>query len=114
LDQLYEDLEIETIRTYALSNDTNLFALGQVRLFEHNRGHLSRIIVNPSSRGKGIGQAFVQKLVNEARLLDCQTITLHVVKENAIAIDLYKKLGFIIPARQPGNLRDGIFYMELG
>jgi ribosomal-protein-alanine N-acetyltransferase len=113
-DQAYADLELDSIRTYAFCDETDLFALGQVRLFDNDRGHLSRIIVNPLHRTKGIGRSFVQHLIEEARALGCHTITLHVVKENSTAIGLYRKLGFYIPTKQPHGLRDGIYYMEIG
>jgi ribosomal protein S18 acetylase RimI-like enzyme len=113
LEQLYQAIEFEKIRTYSLDDEKELLALGQIRIFENNRGHLARIVVNPSSRGKGIGQFFVKELISTARKLNCQTISLHVIKDNSIAIRLYKNLGFITPSRQPDNLRENIIYMEL-
>jgi len=113
LDQLSQALEFEQTRNYSLDDETELLAFGQIRMFKNQRGHLSRIVVNPASRGKGIGRIFVQELINEARKLNCQTISLHVAKDNAVAIHLYEQLGFVIPAHQPDNLREGIFYMQL-
>jgi ribosomal protein S18 acetylase RimI-like enzyme len=114
LEQLYQDIEFEKILTYSLYDEKELLALGQIRMFENNRGHLSRIVVNPSSRGKGIGRIFGGELINEAKKLNCRTISLNVVKDNLIAISLYKKLGFMIPSKQPDNVRENIVYMELG
>jgi ribosomal protein S18 acetylase RimI-like enzyme len=114
LEQLYQDIEFEKTLTYSLYDERELLALGQIRMFENLRGHLSRIVVNPSSRGKGFGRIFGQELINEAKKLNCQTISLHVIKDNSIAISLYKKLGFITPSKQPDNLRENIVYMELG
>ncbi len=113
LEQLYQNIEFEKTLTYSLYDDEKLLALGQIRMFENNRGHLSRIVVNPSSRGQGIGRIFGEELINEAKKLNCQTISLHVVKDNLTAISLYKKLGFIIPSKQPDNIREDIYYMEL-
>ena len=90
-----------------------LLALGQIRMFEGNRGHLARIVVNPTARGKGFGRIFCEKLISEAKKLNCRTISLRVVKDNSVAINLYKKLGFIIPAEQPDNTGENIYYMEL-
>ena len=113
-EQLLQDLEFDRTRCYVLTGDDRVLAFGQVRMFdEGNRGHLSRIVVNPRSRGKGVGRSFVMELIKEAYRLHCRTISLHVVKENAIAIGLYHKLGFIIPDKQPDNLRAGIYYMRL-
>lgn len=113
LEQLYKDIEFEKFLTYSFYNENELLALGQIRLFENNRGHLSRIVVSPSLRGKGIGKIFCENLIKEAKKLNCKTISLHVIKDNLVAISLYKKLGFIIPTIQPENIRDNIFYMEL-
>lgn len=117
LAQLCEAIEFDQTRTYALSDENCLLALGQIRLFDkitgRSRGHLSRIIVNPSHRRQGIGQTFVERLITEARRLHCQPITLHVVVDNSEAIRLYERVGFVTPAIQPIDLRPGIAYMEL-
>ena len=114
IEQLLRDLEFDRTRCYVLTDNDHLLAFGQIRMFDDgNRGHLSRIVVSPLLRGKGVGQLFVNELIKEARRLHCRTISLHVVKENAIAIGLYHKLGFIIPDKQPDNLRAGIYYMQL-
>jgi ribosomal protein S18 acetylase RimI-like enzyme len=113
LEQLCDALEIDKNHTYSLSDETILLALGQIRMFENKRGHLSRIIVNPESRGKGIGRIFCLELINKARKLNCKTISLNVDKDNEVARSLYKKLGFILPSIQPDDIREGIIYMEL-
>lgn len=114
LEQLYQAIEFEKVLTYSLDGEKELLALGQVRMFENKRGHLSRIIVNPSSRGIGVGRIFCKELINEAKKLNCQTISLNVIKDNLIAICLYKKLGFTIPSKHPDDTRENIVYMELG
>jgi ribosomal protein S18 acetylase RimI-like enzyme len=113
LRQLYEDIGFENTLTYSLCENQELLALGQIRMFKNNRGHLARIVVNPAVRGKGIGRIFVEKLISEAKRLNCQTISLRVTKGNSGAISLYQKLGFIIPSEQPDNIRKDIYYMEL-
>jgi len=111
-EQLCDALEFDRNHTYSISDETVLLALGQIRMFENKRGHLSRIIVNPESRGKGIGRSFGLELINKARKLKCKTISLNVDKDNEVAKSLYKKLGFIVPYIQPDDIRDEIIYME--
>jgi ribosomal protein S18 acetylase RimI-like enzyme len=82
-------------------------------MFENKRGHLSRIVVNPEFRGKGIGRIFCLELINKASELKCNTISLNVDEANKVARSLYKKLGFIVPSIQPEGLREDIIYMEL-
>jgi len=113
LEQLCDALEFNRNHTYSLSDEKNLLGLGQIRMFENKRGHLSRIIVNPESRGKGIGRIFCSELINKAEQLACKTISLNINKDNAIAQRLYKKLGFIVRAEKPEHLREDVIYMEL-
>jgi ribosomal protein S18 acetylase RimI-like enzyme len=113
LEQLCDALEFDRNHTYTLSDATNLLALGQIRMFENKRGHLSRIVVNPEFRGKGIGRIFCLELINKASELKCKTISLNVDEANKVARSLYKKLGFIVPSIQPEGLREDIIYMEL-
>lgn len=114
VEHLLQDLEFESTRCYAFNDGDQLLAFGQVRVLdEGTRGHLARIVVDPRVRGKGIGRSFVIKLIEEARRLNCRTVTLRVVKDNAIAISLYRKLGFIFPEKQPDILRDDVYYMQL-
>jgi ribosomal protein S18 acetylase RimI-like enzyme len=113
MEQLCDVIEIDKNHTYSLSDDTNLLALGQIRMFENKRGHLSRIIVKPESRSKGIGRIFCLELINKARKLNCKTISLNVNKDNQVARSLYKMLGFILPSIQPDDIREDIIYMEM-
>ena len=113
LGQLYDALEFNRNHTYSLSDEKYLLGLGQVRMFENKRGHLSRIIVNPESRGKGIGRIFCAELINKAKQLECKTISLNVNKDNKIAQRLYKKLGFIVPTKKSEDLREDVIYLEL-
>ena len=113
LEQLCDALEFDRMHTYSLSDEKNLLALGQIRLFEKIRGHLSRIIVNPEFRSIGIGRIFCAELINKAMKLECTTISLNVNKDNEIAQRLYKKLGFILPTKKLEDLREDVIYMEL-
>lgn len=113
LEQLIEAIEFDKNHTYSLKDEKNLLALGQIRMFENKRGHLSRIIVNPEYRSKGIGKIFCSKLIYTAKQLECKTISLKVNNDNEVALGLYKGLGFIIPSNKPNGLREDVIYMEL-
>ncbi len=52
------------------------------------------IAVVPEHRGKGIGQALLAAVEDEARRLGCAKITLEVRSDNALARDLYRRWGF--------------------
>ena len=113
IEQLYQALEFDKHHTYSLYDDKDLLALGQIRLSENNRRHLSRVIVNPLLRGKGIGRVFCKELIQEAKKFDCQSISLNVIKDNHIAIALYEKLGFITCSKRINDNRENVVYMEL-
>jgi ribosomal protein S18 acetylase RimI-like enzyme len=113
LEQLYDAIEFDKIHTYSLTAEKNLLALGQLKMFENKRGHLSRIIVKPEYRGKGIGETLCSELIDKAKYLKCKTISLNVNNDNKVAIRLYKKLGFIVPTKKPDGLRRDVIYMEL-
>jgi ribosomal protein S18 acetylase RimI-like enzyme len=64
---------------------------------------LEDLIVNPSSRGRGIGSKLLESGINLARQLDCLRITLLTDHDNEQALQLYEKAGFkrsqMIPMR---------------
>jgi ribosomal protein S18 acetylase RimI-like enzyme len=58
--------------------------------------YISNLCVNKNNRRRGIGFFLLKNIVNQAQLKNCDTIVLDVSKENTIAVELYKKFGFII------------------
>ncbi len=76
------------------------------------RKHLARIIVDPETRGRGLGRRLVQGLMHEARRCGARCMSLNVHPGNETAIRLYASLGFV-PAENPEPGRTGRFlYME--
>ena len=55
---------------------------------------LSKIYVEKSFRGKGIGKVTVQHIVDQAKTLGCNKIELTVNKNNTNSIAVYLKMGF--------------------
>ncbi len=58
-------------------------------------GELLRIGVRPEYRRKGIGGALMENFLKEAEALFCQTLFLEVRADNAPAIALYRRHGFL-------------------
>lgn len=56
---------------------------------------LARIGVDPEFRKKGLGFEMMQNLVQRAKEVACEFMTLEVRKSNIAALNLYKKMGFI-------------------
>lgn len=59
-----------------------------------NTLRIEAIAVSEAARGKGIGTLLMENILNRARALGYQTVTLEVVNTNADAQKLYERLGF--------------------
>jgi ribosomal-protein-alanine N-acetyltransferase len=68
--------------------------------------HISTLAVHPSSRGLGIGRMLLEATLDQSARGGAELATLEVRVSNAIAINLYRKLGFEVVGRRPGYYRD--------
>lgn len=71
--------------------------------FRHNKQRLyliANVAVHPDHRRKGIARALTERAMHHAREKKVDTLWLHVRDDNAGAIDLYTKLGFIERAQR--------------
>jgi len=72
---------------------------------------MKRLFVQPASRGKGIGKALAQAIIEEARRIGYKRMRLDTAFEPALS--LYKSLGFRqIPPYQYVPI-EGVIFMEL-
>lgn len=62
---------------------------------------MMNLAVAPDYRRKGIGQALVEKLVDDLMRKDTYCLTLEVRVSNASAIALYDKMGFVVVGKRP-------------
>lgn len=60
-----------------------------------DEGHITNIAVDPAFRNQGAGKAILTALLDEAERRKLAAVTLEVRKSNHIALNLYKKFGFI-------------------
>jgi ribosomal protein S18 acetylase RimI-like enzyme len=67
-------------------------AIGTLRPGEY---YVSNVAVSAETRGKGIGTKLLAKAEEEAREKGCSVIVLDVETENAAAVRLYERLGFL-------------------
>lgn len=65
------------------------------------------LAVLESERGHGIGRRLMDRAEQEARRRKCVRMRLEVRMENVLAIELYKRLGFVDTAVMPGYYEDG-------
>lgn len=101
--------EGKTVQLLAISNK-QLVGLSGIYVSDKAEKHIGGfgISLTKEFRGKGIGTILMKKVLEEAKqhLKDLKIITLSVFGNNAIAKNLYKKMGFV----EYGNLPKGILY----
>lgn len=67
-----------------------------MRRREEDRIHFGLIIVDPASRGKGLGSAMLNLALEYAfHIKGAKRVTLNVFADNAAAIRCYERLGFV-------------------
>lgn len=71
-----------------------------------DEAHVTNIAVQPEYRGKKIGKELVSFMIQEARGLGINKMTLEVRRSNTVAQNLYKALGFIPCGVRPGYYHD--------
>ncbi|MCP1122055.1 ribosomal-protein-alanine N-acetyltransferase [Bacillus sp. AFS018417] len=65
-----------------------------------DESHITNIAVLPQYRGQRLGEVLLQEVMNKARALGANTMTLEVRVSNEVAKKLYRKFGF-----QNGGIR---------
>jgi [ribosomal protein S18]-alanine N-acetyltransferase len=94
--QLPHLLSVDGCASYCWS-DGGSAACGFGQHWPHESGavHLGRIIVSPALRGRGLGRELCRQLCARAiESAGASTVTLNVYRDNAVAVALYRSLGF--------------------
>ncbi|MDH3621475.1 MAG: GNAT family N-acetyltransferase [Gammaproteobacteria bacterium] len=94
-----EDCRIDLMSSFALrSNDGRLAAFGQS--YERDgRGHLARLVSNPSSRGQGAGKQLIRMTIAALENIHgYDEYSLFVYRHNVPAYRCYLSLGFRVVA----------------
>ncbi len=90
-----EDIHWGRMASFSLRSPVGEFAaFGQ--LYERlNRINLARLAVSPALRGRGIGKRLVEMLMTlGAQMFTCTEFSLFVYRDNVVAANCYKSLGF--------------------
>jgi len=74
---------------------------------------MKRLYVRPASRGKGIGKALAERIVEEADKIGYARMRLDTVPSMKEAIALYRSMGFRTIKPYRPNPIEGTMYMEL-
>jgi len=72
-----------------------------------------RLYVRPQYRGKGIGRALIERLINEARLAGYEEMFGDTLKSMESALQMYKRLGFCNVGPYSLNPTPGAVFLKL-
>jgi len=98
----------------ALLNNITPFAFGEIIPQDDHSARLARLLIgNQALRGQGLGTAFVNALVSEAKQkIGVSVVELFVFGSNEQAIHCYRKAGFsFIPGEDKPLMVDGVTYI---
>jgi ribosomal protein S18 acetylase RimI-like enzyme len=76
--------------------------------------HVQGVWVAPSHRKRGVLQSLIETLADEAREMGLSALLLWVLKDNTVALDAYRKLGFIDTGEEQVIRRRGRGQAEAG
>ncbi|WP_312453571.1 GNAT family N-acetyltransferase [Pseudescherichia sp.] len=81
---------------------TGYAAFGDWRAFDGFRHTVEHsVYVHPDHQGKGLGQALMVRLIEEAKRIGKHVMVAGIESQNAASIHLHEKLGFVTTAQMP-------------
>ena len=93
-------------------NGTPVGCIALQPLQEVQTCEMKRLYVNPEYRKLGIGDALVNALLQEAKILDYTLMKLDTLERLQAAIKLYQKFGFETVNAYYDNPLPGVVYMQ--
>ncbi len=84
-----------------------------LRKFDTRDCEMKRLYIEPGHRGHGIGKKLVERIINEARLLQYNEMRLDTLASMTAARKLYQSFGFRETAAYYHNPLDDAVYMSL-
>jgi ribosomal protein S18 acetylase RimI-like enzyme len=96
-ESFYEDCRIDVMRSFALHNPAGMFAAFGQTYERNDRGHLARLIANPTLRRQGAGTRLVEMIIATLETqYDYDEYSLFVYRDNLPAYQYYLSLGFAV------------------
>ena len=101
----YELIENDVSRQWVAAANDEVIAMIIVWLIM-DEAHIATVAVHPEYRGRGIGRQILLTALRECAAHGALSATLEVRERNAIAIDMYRKLGFKVVGRRKRYYQD--------
>ena len=81
-------------RFYLANYNNQIAGVGCLKQLDNEMAEIQRMFVSPAFRGKGIGRAIAQRLIEDARAIGYRTLKLESLEFLDAAHTLYRSLGF--------------------
>ena len=108
-----DDCHWGRMAAFRLTDPDGAFA-GFGQLYKrYGRINLARLVAHPSMRGRGVGKKLVGLLLEVGpKLLPCKEFSLFVLRDNIMALECYRSMGFVIrDYPSDGPLPDQCYYL---
>ena len=108
-----EDLRLDMMASWSLRGPGGEFA-GFGQSYERTgRGHLARLVVNPSMRGRGVGKRLIKLMIDALEASHgYDEYSLFVYRHNEAAYRCYRSLGFgVVDYPEDAAWRDKCFFL---
>jgi ribosomal protein S18 acetylase RimI-like enzyme len=107
--QYRKHLDSETALVLVASANHRRF-LGTAVVFFRRAATVARLYslaTTPLAQGKGVGSALIEASEDAARARGCRALRLEVRKDNAVAVRLYERLGYVCIGEYTAYYADG-------
>jgi ribosomal protein S18 acetylase RimI-like enzyme len=84
-----------------------------LRRFDEKRCEMKRLYIRPGFRGHHCGQALVEKIIDEAKIIGYEEMVLDTLSSLKSAVSLYLKNGFTEVSPYYQNPLDDVLYFKL-
>lgn len=111
-----DNIAADAVQFVALDGDTVVGWADVLRRWAHAAAHCGVLGMGvlPAYRGQGLGQRLLAACIDKARLKGITRIELEVRADNARAIALYERMGFVLEGRKRAAMRfDGEYFDAL-
>lgn len=105
--QFWSELAAEDRRLFAATEEADLVGYADISL-GHQEAEILNLAVRASHQGKGIGYALLRAMLDAADSAGARRVLLEARTGNEVAIDLYRRNGFVVVGHRPNYYALGV------